>query len=189
MKLPNGAVLRRLAAYVGIVAFIAVCGGKGSPVPPSIAQQGTSQPLTVKGLYTFSIHVAPACGWPLTAFAWPVLVEVASYRDGTTVGWVMFPPTSNRPSARWSIYASPTRTGLVPVEGSPGPVIAAYDVVLEGGRWEAGGPTRGFDGRGQVTGGTATGARQTLKMPGSDKLWVCGSDATWSLLVRPMDPD
>jgi hypothetical protein len=189
MELPNGAVLRRLAACVGVVASVAGCGGRVDTATPSTTQQGTGQALVVKGLYTFNIQVAPACGWPLTAFAWPVLVEVASYVDGTTVGWVLFPPTSDRPSARWSIYASPIRTELVPAEGSPGPVVAAYDVVLEGGRWEAGGPTPGFDGRGQVTGGIATGARQTLKRPGSDRLWECRSDATWSLLVRSLDPD
>lgn len=143
----------------------------------------------VQGLYTFTIQVAPACGWPLTAFAWPVLVDVTSYRDGTTVGSMLFPPTSGRSSARWRIDASPARTELAPADGSPGPVIAAYDVVLEGGRWEAAGPTRGSDGRGQVSGGIAIGARQTLKLPGSDTLWVCGSDAKWSLLIRHLDPD
>ena len=51
------------------------------------------------------------------------------------------------------------------------PAGGAYDVVVDGGRWEAGGLIRARDGKGQITSGTASGARQILTLRGSDKRW------------------
>ena len=159
-----------------------------------ISQQGTtnaSPGLSLKGAYTFSIEVDPggACRWPVTRFLWPVSVEIASHAQGTTVGLIVFPPTPSAASNKWSISASPASTQLTPGQGSPGPAAAAYDVVVEGGRWEAGSPTRARDGRGEISSGTASGARLILVLPGSDKRWECRADAKWSLLVRYVDQD
>ena len=162
-----------------------------------IAQQGTASAspalpgLSIKGACTFRIEADPGgtCGWPLTTFNWPVTIDVTLRARGTTVGWIVFPSTSSAPSNKGGISASLTSTQLTPGQGSPGPAAAAYNVVADGGRWEAAGPTRSRDGRGEISSGTAIGARLILVLPGSDKRWECRSDAKWSLLVRYVDRD
>ncbi len=182
----RAAVLRHAASYFALVVWTAGCNGGASPVTPS-----SSPSLPVRGAYTFWLEADPGgtCGWPMTRFPWPVAVEVTSYAQGTTVGRMVFPATPSAPSNSWSIHASPTGTRLVPGQESPGPAAAAYDVVVDGGRWEAGGPMRARDGRGEITNGTASGARLILVLPGSDRRWECRSDARWSLLVRYVDRD
>ncbi len=209
----RAAVLPHAALYVALAFWTAWCGGNGhaatgpsassapSPGSASRAAPGalrqtagpgaTASPsLRVKGAYTFRLEVdsGRTCGWPVTSFFWPVHVEVTSYVQGTTVGSIVFPPTPSAPK-KWTINASATSTRLIPAQGSPGPAAATYHVVVDGGRWEAGGPTRAHDGRGEITSGTASGARLTLMLPGSDKRWECQSDAKWSLLTRWTDRD
>ncbi len=156
-----------------------------------ISQQGVagaSPVLSVSGAYTFRLE-ADSCGWPVTTFYWPVTVKVTSNVQGTTAGSVVFPPIQVTTANMWDISVGPTGTQLVPGQGSPGPAAAAYDLVVDGGLWEAGGPTRAHDGRGEITDGTATGARLTLVLLGSEKRWECSSDARWSLLTRWVDKD
>ncbi len=174
-------------------ASIRVVGAndRGSGGLHLVTQQGTDQWLAIRGTYTFEMRADPGgtCGWPVTTFIWPVSIQVASYLQGTTVGTIVFPPTPANPSNTWSLYASPARTQLIPGQGSPGTAAAAYNLVVDGGHWEAGGPTRAPDGRGQITNGTATGARLVLRLPGSEHQWQCSSDVMWSLLIRWADPD
>lgn len=147
--------------------------------------------LTLQGAYTFKMEVDPdgACGWPVTTFYWPVNIKVTSYEQGTTLGSIVFPTTSASASNTWSISAGPTWTELEPRQESPGPAGGAYDVVVDGGRWEAGGFTRSRGGRGEITSGTASGAKQILTLRNSGKQWECQSDVKWSLLIRFVDRD
>jgi hypothetical protein len=62
-------------------------------------------------------------------------------------------------------------------------------VIVEGGRWEAGGPTRAPYNRGEITNGTAIGARQLLTISTSGQRWECRANAKWTLLVRYVDND
>lgn len=193
----QAAALRRAALCVALLVCTASwgCNGDG-PVTPGNgsgdASPGTPSAVapTVKGAYTFWLEADPdgRCGWPITRFFWPVSVEVSSYAQGATVGSIVFPPAPAAPS-RWALHAGPAGTQLVPPTASPGPAAAAYDLVVDGGRWEASGPTRAPDGRGELKSGTASGARLTLVLPGSDKRWECRADARWSLLTRWTDRD
>lgn len=165
--------------------------GQSAAALHQITQDGTTaQPWArVYGAYTFYLEADPTCGWPVTTFLWPVSVDVTSYVEGTTVGAVVFPPTPAAQSNRWSLHASPTGTQLVPAPDSPGAAAAAYSVVVDGGRWEAGGPTRSHDGRGEISSGTATGTKLTLVLPGSDQRWECRADAKWRMIARWVDWD
>jgi len=191
MQLLNAAVLARVALSVVLVVWIAGCSGQADTIVVHQVSQAASTWLPIRGAYTFVMQVDPdgACGWPVTTFYWPVAIQVTSYVQGTALGSIVFPPTPVSPSNTWSISAGPTRTQLVPRQESPGPAGGAYDVVVDGGRWEAGGLIRARDGRGQITSGTASGARQILTLRGSDKRWECRSDAKWSLLIRHVDLD
>lgn len=153
--------------------------------------QAASTSLRMRGAYTFVMEVDPdgTCGWPVTTFYWPVSIKITSYVQGTALGSIVFPSASISSSNTWSISAGPTRTKLVPRQESPGTAGGAYDVVVDGGLWEAGGLTRARDGRGEITSGTASGARQILTLRGSDKRWECRSDAKWSLHTRHVDLD
>lgn len=183
----HAAALRRAAALLTVVAGVAGCNGQASTAAPPAA--AASPPL--RGAYTFSLDVDPGgtCGWPMTRFLWPVAVEVAAYADGTTSGSVVFPPAPPSPSSRWSVHAGPAGTQLVPGRGSPGGAAAAYDLVVDGGRWEAGAPTRARDGRGEIASGSASGATLFLSLPGSATRWECRSHVTWRLLTRYVDAD
>ena len=168
--------------------------GDGSPASHRIYQAGTTSASAgppVTGPYTFRIEADPdgACGWPVTTFAWPVAVEVASYTQGTTLGAVWFPPSPIALSNRWDIRAGPTGTQLTPGPGGPGRGATRYDLLVDGGHWEAGEPSPARDGRGVITGGTARGARLILEAAGSHRRWECQSDAKWSLLLRNWDSD
>ncbi len=200
MQLLNAAILRRVALSVALVALIVGCSGQPASIKvvdadgnrAAVVQQvsqATSTRLSLRGAYTFVMQVDPdgACGWPVTTFYWPVAIRVTSHEGGTALGSVVFPSASVSSSNTWSISAGPTRTQLVPRQESPGPAGGAYDVVVDGGRWEAGGLTRARDGRGEITSGTASGARQILTLRGSDKRWECQSDAKWSLIPRHVD--
>jgi hypothetical protein len=191
MQLLNAAVLRRVTLSVVLVVSIVGCSGQADTSVVQQVSQAASTGLHIRGAYTFVMQVDPdgACGWPVTTFYWPVSIKVTSYVQGTALGSIVFPPTSVSPSNTWSISAGPTRTQLVPRQESPGPAGGAYDVMVDGGRWEAGGLIRARDGRGQITSGTASGARQILTLRGSDKRWECRSDAKWSLLIRHVDLD
>ena len=164
--------------------------GQRSAVLHEISQTASTW-LPIRGAYTFVMEVDPdgLCGWPVTTFYWPVAIDVSSYAQGTTLGSIVFPTTSASPSNTWSFSAGPTRTELVPRQESPGPAGGEYNVVVDGGRWEAGGLTGGHDGKGEITNGTARGAKQILTLRGSDKRWECQSDAKWSLLIRYVDKD
>jgi len=191
MQLLNAAVLWRVALSVVLVVWIAGCSGQADTIVVHQVSQAASTGLPIRGTYTFVMQVDPdgACGWPVTTFYWPVSIKVTSDVQGTALGSIVFPPTPVSPSNTWSISAGPTRTQLVPRQESPGPAGGAYDVVVDGGRWEAGGLIRARDGRGEITSGTASGARQILTLRGSDKRWECRSDAKWSLLIRHVDLD
>jgi hypothetical protein len=191
MHLLNASVLGRVALSVVRVVLIVGCSGQANTIVVHQVSQATSTRLTLRGAYTFVMQVDPdgACGWPVTTFYWPVSAKVTSYEQGTALGSIVFPPTPVSSSNTWSISAGPTRTQLVPRQESPGPAGGAYDVVVDGGRWEAAGLIRARDGRGQITSSTASGARQILTLRGSDKRWECRSDAKWSLLIRHVDLD
>ncbi len=186
MQLLNSAVLRRVALSVAVVILIAGCSGQAGTIVVQQVSQTASTGLPIRGAYTFVMQVDPdgACGWPVTTFYWPVAIRVTSHEGDTALGSIVFPSTSISPSNTWSISAGPTRTQLVPRQESPGPAGGAYDVVVDGGRWEAGELIRARDGRGEITSGTASGARQILTLRGSDKRWECRSDAKWSLIPR-----
>lgn len=162
----------------------------GATVLHQVSQTASTW-LPIRGTYTFVMVVDPdgTCGWPVTTFYWPVTIEVTSYVEGTTLGSIVFPTTQASPSNTWSISASPTRTELVPRQESPGPAGGEYDVVVDGGHWEAGGLIRGHDGKGEITNGTASDAKQILTLRDSDKHWECQADVKWSLLIRYVDKD
>jgi len=153
--------------------------------------QAASTRLPLRGAYTFVMQVDPdgACGWPETTFYWPVAIEVTSYMSDTVVGSIVFPHTEVPASNTWSISAGPTLTQLVPGQEGPGPAGGAYDVVVDGGTWEAGGLISAHDGKGEVRSGTASGARLILTLRGSDQRWKCQSDVIWSLIIRYVDQD
>ncbi len=189
----NGTVTFRVAANITTsarTAAIEVVGSDGLSVPHQVSQAASTW-LRIRGAYTLAMQVDldGACGWPVTTFYWPVAIQVTSYVQGSTFGSIIFPPTPVYPSNTWSISTGPTQTRLVPGQDGPGPAGGAYDVVVDGGRWEAGGLVRAPGGKGQITNGTASGARLVLTMRGSDQRWECQSDVKWSLLVRYVDLD
>ena len=141
MQLLNASVLGRVALSVVLVVLIVGCSGQANTIVVHQVSQAASTGLTLRGAYTFVMQVDPdgACGWPVTTFYWPVSMKVTSHEQGTALGSIVFPPTSVSSSNTWSISAGPTRTQLVPRQESPGPAGGAYDVVVDGGRWEAGG--------------------------------------------------
>jgi len=153
--------------------------------------QAAAEWLPIRGAYIFALRVDPggACAWPETTFYWPVVIEVTSYEQGTTLGSIVFPATALSSSNTWSITASPIQAQLEPRPDSPGPVWGPYDLVVDGGRWEAEGIIHAHDGRGEIASGTAVGAKQILTLRDSDKRWECQSDLKWSLLVRYGDED
>jgi len=182
-----------VAAPSGLPVF--ATGGAATPTataPSTATPTATATPwLLIRGAYTFTMEADPSgvCGWPVTTFYWPVSVQATSYTQGVMVGWVVFPPLQAARPNTWSIYASSTRTELIPGDETPGPAGGPYDVVVVGGSWEAGGPTRAPDGRGQITDGTASGSLQILTLRGSNQHWECRSDAKWNLIVRYADAD
>lgn len=166
------------------VATVTVAGASTRASAPIAAS-----PVELRGTYTFEMRVDAdgTCGWPVKTFLWPVSIDRPS--SVTSNVRIVFPPTPAAPRNEWTIRASVTGTELVPAQGSPGRAAAAYDLVASGGNWQAGPATRGHDGRSEITSGTASGAKFTLVLPGSDRRWECGSDATWSLLTRHVDLD
>jgi hypothetical protein len=183
----TAAPLLRAVFSVALAIGIAACGGEAAAIAQ--ASQATPTRVPLRGTYTFVLQVDRACGWPATKFLWPVTVRVTSHAGETALGSIVFPTASPRLSNTWSVSAGPARTRLVPGQNGPGPAGGVYDVLVEGGRWEAGGPTRGRAGKGQITNGTARGARLTLTVRGTTKRWECRSDAQWSLLPRWVDSD
>ena len=153
--------------------------------------QDASTWLRLRGAYTFVMQVDPEgeCGWPVTTFYWPVAIKVSSSERGTILGSIVFPRALDSPSNTWSFSTGSSGTQLVPSEDGPGPAGGAYDVVVEEGRWEAGGLVRARDGRGQITSGTASGVKQILTLRDTGKRWECRSDVKWSLLTRYVDRD
>ncbi len=170
--------------------LVADACGQSAAVSHRVSQAAAAR-LTLHGAYVFVMEVDPdgKCEWPVAKFYWPVLIKDISYEGGTAFGSIVFPPLQVTQSNTWSISASPTRTQLVPRPESPGPADGAYDVVVDGGSWEAGGLIRARDGRGQITSGTASGARLILLQRSSGRRWECRLDAKWSLLIRFVDRD
>ncbi len=153
--------------------------------------QAASTRLPFRGAYTFVMEVDPdgSCGWPVTTFYWLVFIEITSFVQDTARGSIVFPQTPVSPSSMWSISSSLTKTELVPSQDGPGPAGGEYNLVVEGGNWEAGGFVHTHDGREQITDGTASGVTQILTLRNSDKRWDCQSDVRWSLLIRYGDED
>jgi len=153
--------------------------------------QSAATELRLRGAYTFVLEVDPdgTCGWPETKFYVPVYVKETSYSGDTTTGSIRFPATSASPSNTWSISISSTKTELVPGQQSSGLAGGAYKVEVDGGSWIAGGLSQAPDGRGEIKGGTASGALQTLTLRDSDKRWECQSEAKWSLIIKYTDKD
>ncbi len=187
----RAAVLRHAASCIALVVGAAGCNGEAQVGAVRQSGQAGSTSLALRGAYTFAMQVDPdgTCGWPVTTLVWPVSIRVTSLAQGAMTGLIVFPPTASAPLNAWTISAGPAGTTLLPVQGSPGAAAAAYDLVVDGGSWEAGAPTRARDGRAEVTDGIASGARLILVLPGSDERRECRSEAKWSLVTRYVDPD
>jgi hypothetical protein len=153
--------------------------------------QSAATKLHLRGAYTFMLEVDPdgRCGWPETRFYVPVYVKETSFTGDTATGLIKFPAVAATPSNTWSISIYSTKIELVPGPQSSGLAGGAYKVVVDGGSWTAGALSQAPDGRGEIKGGTASGAMQTLTLHDSDERWVCQSEAKWSLIIRYTDED
>jgi hypothetical protein len=164
--------------------------GQGESVHHKVSQAASTR-MPFRGVYTFMMETDPdgVCAWPVTKFYWLVSVKITSFMQDTALGSITFPQTPISPSSMWNISSSLTKTELVPSQDSPGPAGGEYDLIVEGGIWEAGGFVVTRDNKEQIVDGTASGATQILTLRDTNQSWECQSDVKWSLLIRYSDED